>query len=182
MALDPVKNFARCIVSTGYSAAATTVVLSSGEGAKLPQPSTDGAFNLVWYDASTYSDPADDLNVEIVRCTARTSDTLTITRAQEGTSATAKNTAGKTYYMILAITKKMIDDIDATGTPVENEVVSGSGTSWTLANTPITGSVKLYGGGIRLTPGVGNDYTISGATITTVNPYSAEALLADYRT
>lgn len=62
-----------------------------------------------------------------------------------------------------------------------NEIVSGSGTSWTLANTPITGSVQLYGSGIALTPGAENDYTISGSTITTTNSYSAGVLLADYR-
>lgn len=66
--------------------------------------------------------------------------------------------------------------------PVENEVVSGSGTSWTLSATPIAGSVKLWGGGIRLTPGVGNDYTISGTSITTANSFPAASLLADYRT
>ncbi len=181
MALDPTRNFAKVIVSTGYNAAATTVVLSSGEGAKLPQPSTDGSFNLVWWNATDYGDPADDPNVEIVRCTARSADALTVTRAQEGTSASTKNTSGKTYKMILAVTKKMMEDIGAVSSPVENEVVAGSGTSWTLAYTPISGSVKLHGAGIRLTPGVGNDYSITGGSITTVNSYSEGSLIADYR-
>ena len=82
-------------------------------------------------------------------------DTLTITRAQEGTSAANHNTGGKTYSLVLGITAKMISDIQlqtGNGIPVENEVVGGSGTSWTLANTPVTGSVKLWAGGIRLTP------------------------------
>jgi hypothetical protein len=177
--LDPTSNFAKCVVSTGYNAAATSVVLSTGDGAKLPQPSTAGAFNLVWWDSTTYGDPADDPNVEIVRCTGRSTDTLTVSRAQEGTSASTKNTSGKTYKMILAVTKKMMDDIGALGTLIENEVVDGSGTSWTLANTPITGSVKLYAG-TRLIPG-GNDYSISGANITTNSSYPLGALIADYR-
>src|SRR4051794_25500964 len=101
--LDPVTNFAKCTVSTGYSAAATSVALSSGHGARFPQPSTDGAFNVVWWNETDYPDPADDPNVEIVRVTARSSDTLTVTRAQEGTSATTKNGSGKTYRMILAV-------------------------------------------------------------------------------
>jgi|GEM_PF-1863346 len=63
---------------------------------------------------------------------------------------------------------------------IENEVVSGSGTSWSLANTPAAGSVALYAGGIRLTPGVGNDYTIIGLVITTGQSYSTGSLLADY--
>lgn len=66
------------------------------------------------------------------------------------------------------------------GTTVLNEIVSGSGTSWTLANAPNANGVALYGAGIRLTPGAGNDYTLSGASITTANSYSAGSLLADY--
>lgn len=109
--LDPVKNFAKVTVSTGYDNLATSIVLSSGHGAKLPDPATDGSFNLVWWNSTDFSDPADDSNNEIVRCTARSTDTLTITRAQEGTSATNKNTGGKTYKMILAPTKKLRDDV-----------------------------------------------------------------------
>lgn len=64
---------------------------------------------------------------------------------------------------------------------VDNEVVSGSGTTFTLANTPIVGSVHVHGEGQRLTLTI--DYTISGAVITMVAPatYAAGAVLADYR-
>jgi hypothetical protein len=110
--LDPIKNFAKVTVSTGYDASATSIVLASGDGAKLPAPATDGAFNLVWWNSTSYPDPADDPNKEIVRCTARSSDTLTVTRAQEGTSATVKNLAGKTYKMILALTANTMSDIN----------------------------------------------------------------------
>lgn len=109
--LDPVKNFAKVTVSTGYDSTATSIDLVTGDGAKLPDPATEGAFNLVWWNATDYPDPADDPNVEIVRVTAKSGDTLTITRGQEGTSAQNHNTAGKAYKMILAPTKKMIDDI-----------------------------------------------------------------------
>jgi len=67
---------------------------------------------------------------------------------------------------------------------VNNEIVSGSGTSFTLANTPQTGTVKLYGAGQRLTPGAGCDYTISGATITIIQTgatYATGTVLADYK-
>lgn len=113
MSLDPVLNFGKVTVSTGYAAGAVTVVLVSGHGAKLPDPSVSGAFNLVWWNSTLYPDPADDPNVEIVRCTARTTDTLTITRAQESTSDVAHNVANSTYKMILSLTKKMKDDIEA---------------------------------------------------------------------
>lgn len=68
----------------------------------------------------------------------------------------------------------------ATGLPVYNEIVLGSGISWNLLTTPVSGSVQLYGEGQRLIPGAGNDYTISGTSITTVNSWSTGALLADY--
>ena len=113
MALDPVKNFAKVTVSTGYDSTATSITLNSGDGDKLPDPATDGAFNLVWWNATDYADPSDDPNVEIVRVTAKSGDTLTITRGQEGTSAADHNLSGKTYKMVLAITKKMVDDIES---------------------------------------------------------------------
>lgn len=60
-----------------------------------------------------------------------------------------------------------------------NEVVAGSGTSFTLDHTPVDSSrVALYGGGSRLTPTA--DYTIAGAAITMAFAYSAGQVLADY--
>lgn len=67
-----------------------------------------------------------------------------------------------------------------TTTSVYNEVVSGSGIIFTLVHIPVSGTVVVYGNGQRLTPGAGNDYTISGAIITTTNSYSAGQILADY--
>lgn len=181
MPLDSVKNFAKVTVNQGYDSSATSIVLASGHGAKLPAPASDGAFNLVWWNATDYGDPSDDPSVEIVRCTARSTDTLTVTRAQESTSASNKNTSGKTYKMVLALTKKMIQDL---GVVVDNEVPSGTqngvNVTFTLANTPQSGSLKLYVNGQRYK--AGTDFTLSGATITYVNaPFSTDIVLADYR-
>lgn len=63
---------------------------------------------------------------------------------------------------------------------IDNEIVSGSATTFTLADTPIAGSVHVFGGGGRLTLGV--DYSISGAVISIlVGSYSAGQIVADYR-
>lgn len=105
MALDNAKNFAKVTVSTGYDAAATSIVLTTGGGAKLPT----APFNIVWWNVSTYSDPSDDPNVEVVRVTGISGDTLTVVRAQEGTGASTKNTSGKTYQMIAGLTAKVIN-------------------------------------------------------------------------
>lgn len=69
-----------------------------------------------------------------------------------------------------------------TGTTVtftENEVVAGSGTAWTLAATPTSGSLKLYVNGQRLM--LTTDYTIVGAAITTLQSWASGTILADYR-
>jgi hypothetical protein len=59
--------------------------------------------------------------------------------------------------------------------------VNGSNTSYTLAYTPTSGSLKLYLNGIRLKSGAGNDYTISTNTITMATaPISGDVLIADY--
>lgn len=60
--------------------------------------------------------------------------------------------------------------------------VNGVNVTFTLANTPVAGSLDLYDQGIRLNVGAGNDYTISSATITMLTaPLTGEVLLADYR-
>lgn len=102
----PVTNFGKVTVSTGYDAAATSIVLSSGHGSRLP---STFKYPLSWWNATDFSDPADDPNREIVTVTNRVGDTLTVTRASEGTSASTKNTGGKTYKMVLGLTKAMWD-------------------------------------------------------------------------
>jgi len=108
--LDPIANFAIVTVSQGYNNAATSIVLSTGDGSKLP--STSSVYNGTWWNATDYTNPADDPLKEIFRVIARTGDTITITRAQEGTTAQNHNTAGKTYKMIFAFSKKFRDDIE----------------------------------------------------------------------
>ena len=107
--LDPVKNFAKSLLDNtgGINASATSLDVTAGDGAKFPA-TADGDYNIVIWDKATYPDPADDPDVEIVRVTERSTDTLTITRGQEGTTATSHaNGAG----ILLDVTKKMIDDI-----------------------------------------------------------------------
>jgi len=113
--LDQRKNFAKGIVSTGYDAAATTIVLATSEGSKFPS-FAGNPYNLVWWNSTDFADPADDPTAEIVRVTARTGDTLTVTRAQESTTAATHQVTAKVYKMALCLSKKMIDDIEAVTT------------------------------------------------------------------
>lgn len=125
--MDPVKNFGFVAVSTGYDELATSIVLSPGDGAKLPDPIVDGGYNVPWYDSTNYQNNALDPNVEIVRVIgpAGTGDTKTIVRAQEGTVASTKNTTDAIYVMLLGATAKTITDIpliklDDFGDPDDN--------------------------------------------------------------
>lgn len=69
---------------------------------------------------------------------------------------------------------------------VTREAVSGTknGTNptFTLAHAPTADSEMLFLNGLLLNPGAGNDYTISGSTITMLTlPVSTDILLATYR-
>lgn len=77
-------------------------------------------------------------------------------------------------------------DYVAPATFVDEEIPSGSinssNTTFTLANTPIAGSVKVYLNGLRQRVGAGNDFTISGSTITYLTaPATGDWLVVDYR-
>lgn len=74
----------------------------------------------------------------------------------------------------MALQSKFIDDETISGT------INGVNQTFTLANTPIPSSVKVYRGGARQR--VTEDYTLSGRTITfTIAPEVGEVLLCDYR-
>lgn len=158
---DEAKNFAKVTVSIGYDASATSIALTSGHGARLPTV----PFNVVWWNSTDYPDPTDDPNVEIVRVTARSTDTLTVTRAQEGTSASTKNTASKTYKMIAGATALLVNsgiaELSVTSQPsngwltlLQNYIVSSFG--GTSAISFLTGgswsSITNGGGYIEFAP------------------------------
>lgn len=76
---------------------------------------------------------------------------------------------------------KTISATGSGGTKVRDEVPTGSGTTFTLAHTPLSGTLQLFRGGARQQAGAGKDYTISGVTITLATSLaSSEVLLADY--
>lgn len=79
---DQHKNLAVSTVATAPSPATTgtSLVVATGEGARFPTP----PFNATIWPAVTQATP---VNAEIVRVTNIATDTLTIVRIQEQTSA-----------------------------------------------------------------------------------------------
>lgn len=100
---DNHTNFAVSTVATAPSPATsgTTLVVQAGDGAKFPT----GSFNATVWPVNTQPTTA---NAEIVRCTV-TTDTFTITRAQEGSSA---RTIVVGDQIAATITAKTLTDVE----------------------------------------------------------------------
>lgn len=75
------KNNATALLAASISTSGTTLVLTAGAGLKFPVLVVPDFFYGTIYDSAG--------NYEIVKVTARTADSLTVVRAQEGTSALA---------------------------------------------------------------------------------------------
>lgn len=141
MALDAITNFGYATLATGIDSDDTSISLTTGHGARLPST----AFNAVIWDTS-YSSPVAAYHAsagEIVRVTARSTDTLTVTRAQEGTTARNFNASGKTYAIAQTFTKRAFEELPqsarlpiVTATAhgfVAGDVLKLSGTTWSKA-------------------------------------------------
>jgi len=106
--IDPAWNFGKIQLSAGVDTTDTTFNIVAGEVATMLDPTASGLgpYNIVIYDATTYAGPEDDPSREIVRVTDldTTNNTLTVTRAQESTTASAHDTTGKVYKLIRAMT------------------------------------------------------------------------------
>jgi len=101
---DAHKNFAYSTVATAPSPATsgTSLVVASGGGAAFPAT----PFNATIWPTATQPSSA---NAEIVRVTARATDTLTITRAQEGSTARSVVVGDQ---IAATITTKTLTDIE----------------------------------------------------------------------
>lgn len=115
--IDYMNNFAKVTTSGGYTSGSTVITLYTGNGARLPDPSLTGSFQLVWWNATNYAEAADDPYREIVRCTNRVEDIITVLRGQEGTTAQSHNLPGRVYRMQRFITAQMWNSMrDTAGT------------------------------------------------------------------
>jgi ribosomal protein L18 len=68
-------------LNAGISSSDTSITLSSGQGARFPVLASGEYFYITLIDTSN--------NLEVVKCTARSTDVLTVTRAQDNTTARA---------------------------------------------------------------------------------------------
>lgn len=135
-------NNAQTVLAAGISASATSLTVNSGTGSLFPAPS-DGVsfFKLTLIDAATGQ------LTEIMHVTARTGDTMTIERGQEGTTARAWSANDIAANMMTAGTLNYIlanfQPLDATLTALaglasgDNKLPYFTGTD-TAAQTDLT--------------------------------------------
>lgn len=157
--MDALKNFAYSTVATAPSPATsgTSLVVAAGEGARFPT----APFNAVVWPANTQPLPT---NAEVVRVTVVSTDTLTITRAQESSSARSIVVGDQ---IAAAITSKVLTDLAKVvqivfasyGTDVSSSSSTNVDTGLTATITPKLTTNKilvlLNQNGIRKT---GNNY------------------------
>ncbi len=107
MSFDPKANFASSHVVTAPSPATsgTSLTVTSGQGARFPDPGAQGYNVIVW---PTGAIPT-SANTEIVRVISKSTDTFTIERTQEATSARTIITGDQ---IAQSITAKSITDVE----------------------------------------------------------------------
>ena len=127
------SNNAISTLASGITAASTSIALATGTGSKFP---TLGAGD---YFPATIAKP--DGTFEIVRVTARSGDTLTVTRAQEGTTALSFNAFSMIELRLTASAATSLKDA------YESKTVS--------VNTTLDANTEyITGSGLRIANGV----------------------------
>lgn len=147
---DQHKNFAISAVQVAPSPAVsgTTLAVTTTDGAKFPTP----PFNATVWPAGSL---ATDSNAEIVRCTGLSGDTLTIVRAQEGTTA---QSIAVGYQIALTATTKTFTDIEgainqiaASGVPTSSVIVSNTSAQTLLIGKTIPANYLTAGQAYKVT-------------------------------
>lgn len=114
-------NNAATVLAQSLTSAATTLTVSNGN--VFPQPGVDEFFlvTLSGFDSNGNEDVW-----EIVKCTGRVGNVLTIERAQEGTVARAWATASRVELRLTAGTMAGVGDVTTTGVQtLENKTIVG---------------------------------------------------------
>ena len=134
-----IANSAYGTISAGITSSTTVIVLGSGQGARFP------SFSLGDFGYATLSDSSN--NLEIVKITAKTSDTFTVERGQDGTTARAY-AAGDRMDMrpVAALFDNLLDSTTAAATYATAASVTSSLAAKLDVTTAGTTYMKLAGG------------------------------------
>jgi len=125
------KNNANSTLAGAITSSAVNANLAPGSGALFPNPSTGQVFSATFIDAATQT-----LN-EIVYVTAISTDTVTILRAQEGT--TALNWLAGDFFIHQLTAGQMGSFLQSVASPTAPRIVTLSGVFTTNSTDGIIG-------------------------------------------
>ena len=120
----------------------------------------------------------------------RTTDGVRTTTTIVKVDSSAAPTPGQILVAVTSVLAEWQTPVNALTESnfVDNEepsgIINGVNDTFTLANTPVPGSEKIFKNGIRMRIGASRDYTIAGGTIifnAGAIPQTGNSLWADYR-
>lgn len=144
-------------LASSISNSASTITLTSGNGARFPSLGAGEFFYATLVDSSN--------NLEIVKVTARSTDSLTVTRAQDGTSARAYSAGDRIELRPVAAVLTNMVQLDG------NQTIAGTKTFSSTIVGSIDGNAATVTDGVYAT----TNQTISGTKTFTAFPIGASA-------
>lgn len=132
------KNNAFASLAAELSAAGTLATLATGQGARFPAPSGGDHFlaTLILLDGN-----GAETAWEVVKCTARATDGLTIERAQEGTTARIWPVGSRLEMRVTAGTLDSFTDTTQAAAAAPVQSVFGRTGTVMLQSTDVTGAL-----------------------------------------
>jgi len=156
------SNFAATTLASGINASVTSLTVSTGTGALFPTLAGAQYFYAVIVDAATGT------TREVIKVTARSTDTFTITRGQDGTTGAIFITGDKVELRLTAA---------GIATFATTETAQTFAGVQTFSSAPVL-SVPLAasGGGTGVANNAASTLTVSGAFGTTLTVSATTAL------
>jgi len=156
-------NNAAATLASSITTSSTSLTVTTGQGALFPTITGSSIFYVTLTDAATGN------FIEIVKVTARSSDTMTIVRAQDNTSAHAYSAGDKVELRLPAVVLNDFPQLDAAN--------SFSGTNTFTGNTVIqlglgVGSSPSYGTTGQVLTSAGSGAAPTWTTLSTGGPIS----------
>jgi len=159
MALALFANNAFSTLASGINSSAVSLTVTATDGALFPNPTGGNYFYVTLIDTSN--------NLEIVKCTSRSTDVLTIVRAQESTSARAFSAADR---IELRLTAAGLDEQSEAEANDANTVLDDENNTFTKSQR---GSITALSDGSTITPNFAdnNHFSVTlGGNRTLANP------------